>query len=216
MLEKKTYDLVLMDIEMPLMDGMEATIEIRRRWGDDGPRIVAVTANALRGDRDRYLAVGMDDYISKPIRIEALLEVLQGYSNTPDEEGSNQANRPMLLDPSAITALKAQIGDNRADLALLIESFLELGPGLCRTLSQAAQDGDWKTLYRTAHTLKTSARDFGATELADFSAALEEQARAEDAAMAMPMAAQLTQSYQQAETALRAFLQSAAFENEHP
>jgi signal transduction histidine kinase/DNA-binding response OmpR family regulator/HAMP domain-containing protein len=73
---RQTYDVVLMDVQMPEMDGVEATTIIRDRWGERRPWIIALTANALQGDRERYLGVGMDDYISKPIRVEELANAL--------------------------------------------------------------------------------------------------------------------------------------------
>jgi CheY-like chemotaxis protein len=77
-LEAGTFDLVLMDVQMPELDGLEATRRIRRRWpGTSGPRIVAMTANAMTGDRELCLAAGMDGYISKPIRTEELIAALQ-------------------------------------------------------------------------------------------------------------------------------------------
>jgi CheY-like chemotaxis protein len=75
-LERQLYDVVLMDVQMPEMDGVEATTKIRDRLGENRPWIIALTANALEGDRERYLGVGMDDYISKPLRIEALASAL--------------------------------------------------------------------------------------------------------------------------------------------
>ena len=83
-LERSTYDLVLMDVQMPELDGLEATRRIRARWPHDGPRIAAMTANAMAGDRELCLAAGMDDYISKPIRpaeLEAVLEVTPSVAN---------------------------------------------------------------------------------------------------------------------------------------
>ncbi len=70
-LERQPYDIILMDVQMPEMDGLEAAKNIRERW-HNGPKIIAITAYALEGDRDRCLNVGMDDYISKPIQLDEL------------------------------------------------------------------------------------------------------------------------------------------------
>ncbi len=82
---RQTYDVVLMDVQMPEMDGVQATAQIRARFGDNRPWIVALTANALEGDRDRYIGVGMDDYISKPINVDELAKALaQAVQRTLD------------------------------------------------------------------------------------------------------------------------------------
>ena len=74
---RQAYDVVLMDVQMPEMDGLEATRTICARWrAEERPRIVAMTANAMQGDRDLCLAAGMDDYLTKPIRVERLVEAL--------------------------------------------------------------------------------------------------------------------------------------------
>jgi CheY-like chemotaxis protein len=77
------YDVVLMDVQMPDMDGLEATRRVRARWPEGGPRIVAMTANAMEGDREMCLAAGMDDYISKPIRPEILAQALRAVTPVP-------------------------------------------------------------------------------------------------------------------------------------
>jgi PAS domain S-box-containing protein len=80
-LECRPYDLVLMDVKMPQMDGLKATREIRKRWPDNGPKIVAITAYALEGDKEKCLEAGMDDYIAKPVQKEELAEVLKRWAS---------------------------------------------------------------------------------------------------------------------------------------
>jgi len=79
---RQPYDVVLMDVQMPEMDGLEASRRIVARWPEDAqrPRIVAMTANAMQGDREECLAAGMDDYVTKPIRVDALVVALLGAS----------------------------------------------------------------------------------------------------------------------------------------
>jgi signal transduction histidine kinase/DNA-binding response OmpR family regulator len=85
--QRQPYDLVLMDVQMPEMDGLEAAREICRRWpAGDRPRLVAMTANAMQGDREACLAAGMDDYVTKPIRTEALVQALMRGRQTPEAE----------------------------------------------------------------------------------------------------------------------------------
>jgi CheY-like chemotaxis protein len=76
-LELRPYDLVLMDVRMPEMDGITATREMRRLWPENGPRVVAITAYALEGDREKCLEAGMDGYIAKPVMVNELVEVLK-------------------------------------------------------------------------------------------------------------------------------------------
>ena len=77
-MQRQTYDVVLMDVQMPEMDGLDASRAICARWPPgERPRIIAMTANAMQGDRDMCLAAGMDDYVTKPIRVERLVEALQ-------------------------------------------------------------------------------------------------------------------------------------------
>jgi CheY-like chemotaxis protein len=84
-LEREAFDVVLMDVQMPELDGLEATRRIRARWTDDGPWIIAMTANAMAEDREACLAAGMDDYLAKPVRIEELQDALERAPRRPVE-----------------------------------------------------------------------------------------------------------------------------------
>jgi signal transduction histidine kinase/DNA-binding response OmpR family regulator len=88
-LKHKKYDLIFMDVQMPEMDGYEATHKIRERWGGDGPVIIAMTANAMQGDREKCLVSGMDDYISKPLRLEDLMRVIKYWGEMKLMNASN-------------------------------------------------------------------------------------------------------------------------------
>lgn len=211
-LEQKKYDLVLMDIEMPEMDGLAATAEIRGKWGEDGPRIVAVTANAMRGDRDRYLNAGMDDYISKPIRIDELVKVLKHGASPfavepPQQQQSEDADtvKPSTkIDISALDRLREIIGQDDAALAELITSFLTEGSKLCTVLSRAKADKNLAELGRAAHTMKSSARDFGALELASACKDLEARVVAQDPGDVSDLVTRIENEFHRAEIALRA------------
>jgi CheY-like chemotaxis protein len=194
--DRLPYDLVLMDVQMPEMDGLEATRRIRADGPATQPRIVAMTANAMQGDRDACLAAGMDDYLAKPIRPEALAAVLAATPN-------RAADRPRVtvLDPSALARLQA-IAPNAEALARLVASFLDNGAVLIAGMAEAAGAGDADVLRRHAHTLKSNAASFGATELAQHCAALEARARAGDLAGAGEAVSRIAAEFDGARAAL--------------
>src|SRR5262249_32896517 len=90
-IERQTYDVVLMDVQMPELDGFGASREINRRWPGERPRIVAMTANAMQGDRELCEAAGMDDYVAKPIRVEELVDALLRCGRRSDADGRADA-----------------------------------------------------------------------------------------------------------------------------
>ena len=175
-LERQTYDVVLMDIEMPEMDGVEATQLIKAQFPPEKcPRIVAVTANAMAGDRERFLDAGMDDYISKPIRVEALVDALTAVGKKAPAE--TERENAGAIDTSSLDNLLEVVGGDREALVELTESFLANGPDLLNQLRSSVGNEDVAGFRRAAHTLKSSATDFGATALADLCAGLEAAAK---------------------------------------
>ena len=118
---RQTYDVVLMDVQMPELDGFEASRELNRRWPGERPRIVAMTANAMQGDRELCAAAGMDDYVAKPIRVEELVAALERSSRRPEVGGRStvaadigEPSSPAGLGPSAGSRRLGSPGEARA------------------------------------------------------------------------------------------------------
>jgi len=158
------YDLIFMDVQMPEMDGPEATAEIRRIPGLRQPRIVALTANAMKGDRERYLAAGMDDYLSKPVRLEDLEEVLLRHVVPPDpqitlsdETGSGSAVDEDL-DPEQIAALREGLGPQFPGM---VEEMATAFPIRLTEFFTAARGGRWEHSRAMVQGLSGDCASFG-------------------------------------------------------
>jgi PAS domain S-box-containing protein len=176
--ERFGYDVILMDCQMPDMDGFEATREIRRREAaptadERAPvKIIAVTANALTGDRERCLAAGMDAYISKPIRFEVLETVLR----QPSLAGKDTPIPARLKDlDSAIAQLSEELGGEAA--RELLNSFLKDTPSRLAELQRLAAINDLETASRSAHSLAGSCGIFGLEHMRALSLKLENLAK---------------------------------------
>jgi len=181
-LERQHYDVVLMDVQMPEMDGEEATRQIHKRWPDGGrPWIVAMTAHALSGDRERYLGAGMDDYISKPVRVEELAEALErcqpvgGHTDGQLAAGETMAQATGgAIDATAMEKFRAMIGEDAPMfLAELITAFHDDSIKLLAEMREAVVKGDAVSLQRAAHTLKGSSATLGAMRLSAMCKELE-------------------------------------------
>ena len=171
-LERQPYDAVLMDVEMPEMDGLEATRRIHRSLPRERrPHIIAVTANAMQGERELCIQAGMDDYIAKPIRIDELTAAL---SRAPHRS----VYPPPAVDEAVIGKLASSLGEEgRESVAALIETFLDHVPGQIATLSAASKRGETDDVRREAHALKSNAASFGAPRLAELCRELETAAK---------------------------------------
>jgi CheY-like chemotaxis protein len=187
-LERQAYDVVLMDVQMPELDGLEATREIRGRFAPgEGPKIIAITANAMESDREDCLAAGMDDHLSKPIRIDELSRALarcravtEAHSGSAKDDSAARSDD--ALDETALETLTSSLGgeEGRAAVQELIDAFLEDAPTEIAMLRSAIERGDADETRRLAHTLKSNAATFGARTLSDLCRKLEALGRQRD------------------------------------
>jgi signal transduction histidine kinase/DNA-binding response OmpR family regulator len=181
------YDVVFMDCQMPEMDGYEATAEIRRREAEMPWRapIIAMTANAMQGDREKCLAAGMDDYVSKPVRPRDLDAVLRRWFKAPDPKAGASAltNGPAVaLDPVAFEEFMSLAGTDVSLLEELVETFFTEAVARLGAMRQAASVGDADGIRKAAHALKGSSSGLGAPGMADLCDRLEMQSSAEPSA----------------------------------
>ncbi len=198
-LERQQYDLVLMDVQMPEMDGLEASRQIHRRFGDRRPRIAAFTANAMREDRALCIAAGMDDYAAKPVKPETLREILvrcgewlqgreagrrQGADKPPAAEGhpappdttadGSHSSVEEIIDP----VFRNDLLSMRDLLPELVATFRrDVGSRLDDILTAVA-GGDPAVLATAAHAVKGAAGNIGGSRLAALCRALEEKGKA--------------------------------------
>jgi len=172
-LEAETFDLVFMDVQMPELDGLEATRRIRKRWpGTAGPRIVAMTASVMVGARELCLAAGMDDYLSKPIRVEELLAALEATSSREPETGNALSE---TLDQVALAKLLAMVGNDPDFVDELVDHYLAEGPKQVAAAHAALDAGDAAGLGRAAHALHGSSLNLGGAGVARIARAIEER-----------------------------------------
>ncbi len=192
-LQSGDFDVVLMDIQMPEMDGLEATREIRRLW-PDGPRrpyIIAMTANAMTGDREKCLDSGMDDYISKPVKANRLKTALEQCCELRAAVATVASNNiltgtvfrdspePALLNRDSLEALKSlQSEGDDGFLKEMIELFLEDTPVRFAEMDTALAAGEQGDFVRAVHSIKGASANFGADDLHDMCATIEQMGRA--------------------------------------
>lgn len=165
---RAAYDLILMDLEMPEMDGLEATRRIRERWPvGRRPQIVAMTAHSTGDNRARCLEAGMNEYLSKPMDVARLVQVLRQFGTPAKGE-----TRPVAVQAGTLRQLYEDLGDETI-AGQLVDAFLDETPRLIEQLWRAAQAADRPHLRRLAHTLKATSATFGAFTLSQQFGSLE-------------------------------------------
>ena len=178
-----------MDVQMPEMDGLEATREIRLLW-PDGPRrpyIIAMTANAMTGDREKCLEAGMDEYVSKPVKAARLKSALEQCSElraavaaaVASVQSPNHFMEPATLNRDSLEALKSlQSEGDDGFLKEMVDLFLTDTPLRLNDLEAALQDGQQPEFVRAVHSIKGASANFGADDLHALCAEVEQMGRA--------------------------------------
>ncbi|MEW6211007.1 MAG: PAS domain S-box protein, partial [Acidobacteriota bacterium] len=181
-LKQESFDLVLMDVQMPEMDGLQTTSVIRQMEKSTDARvpIIAMTAHAMEGDRERCLAAGMDGYISKPIKIEELISEVEGRSHSHPSNGDAQAD----FDLDSTFNL---LGGKKHMVKKVVEAFINQSPDLLSEIQRAIASSDSYELERAAHKLKSSLSYFSARSAADAVVRLEEMGRSGNLSGAEPI-----------------------------
>jgi CheY-like chemotaxis protein len=227
------FSLIFMDCQMPVMDGFEATAEIRKQEERSGHHvpIVALTASAIEGDREHCLASGMDDYVTKPFTAEQMKSVLTTWLNRSPRAGGGNGKRDHLSlvapaqpeeTPSLSGAVEA-IDDRVLDMlsglqqagrpgiiGRVISLFLQSAPALVKELEEAAAGGNTVLLHRASHTLKSASANVGAVVLSAHCKELEVLARTGPVSDATARVATIVDDYRRAEAALTARLPQVA------
>ena len=203
------YDLIFMDVQMPGMDGLEATRILRTHYGDEGPRIVAMTANAIEGNLEQCLAAGMHDFIAKPLSPQALRAIIEratvraAVASNPFAIEAARPDTRLILDWSRLGGLKPY-DDDGSLVRDVIAAFLRDGPAQAKALAAAHAAGDSAGVASLAHGLKGASVNVGAVALHAICRAIESRAAAGERDPAASALTQLARCMDATCTALRA------------
>ncbi|MEZ5425040.1 MAG: PAS domain S-box protein [Pyrinomonadaceae bacterium] len=212
-LDRQKYSVVLMDCQMPVMDGYTATAEIRRRE-NNGHRtpVIALTAHAIEGEREKCLEAGMDDYISKPVKKELLIEVIERnllHDLSGEKEEGDQTETAPEIDREMVdfATLKDITGNDPVMETEIIEMFLEQTAERLETIEKALKEEDGETVFRTAHTGYGSSATCGMVYISAQLKELELAGKAGDFERSAQLNAALQSDFQQLNTFLRDYLE---------
>jgi len=177
------FDLVLMDVQMPEMDGLDATRRIREAEGERGRHtpIIAMTAHAMAGDRERCLEAGMDGYLSKPVKKDDLLNAVRDFApNLGERRTANKTKSEVVTTSQTISSRRELLSEFDGDEELMqrvIDLFTENTPEVLSTIRESIARRDATGLERAAHKLLSSLGTFGGKAAREFALSLEEQGR---------------------------------------
>jgi CheY-like chemotaxis protein/nitrogen-specific signal transduction histidine kinase/HPt (histidine-containing phosphotransfer) domain-containing protein len=225
-LETIPYDLVLMDVQMPTMDGFEATLHIRDRQStvlNHNVPIVAMTAHAMQGDRERCLEAGMNDYVTKPVSPQALSEALARW--LPGDEASKPADAPAQPEVTAAApdhsaagaetptfdrvGLMARLMDDEDLARTVVDGFLQDVPKQIEALRSYLAEGDIAGAGRQAHTIKGASANVGGEGLRAAALDMEQTTQSGDIAAARDRLPEIESSFARLEVAMQAFADEA-------
>jgi CheY-like chemotaxis protein/HPt (histidine-containing phosphotransfer) domain-containing protein len=182
-LASKEYDIVFMDMQMPEMDGLEATNEIQKHIpAEKRPKIIAMTANALTDEKERCLKAGMDDYLTKPVQLAAIQNaIIKIASQIPPRErpASHNSQKPeVFIDPEILNKFR-ELDESDAEqiFRTMVVQFFEQYPGSYENIRKAVENADAEQIFRASHFLKGSCLSIGATKLATLCRELESDAK---------------------------------------
>ncbi|HKW88515.1 MAG TPA: response regulator, partial [Candidatus Acidoferrales bacterium] len=207
--EREKFHLVLMDVQMPEMDGLEATRVIRKKEKSTGEHlpVIAVTAHVMKGDREKCLEAGSDDYVSKPIQAAELYSAIDRVQKPAHDSHTSSAGPEATssVPPFVPEDLLEHFQGDRDLLAEIIRLFRDEAASLLRSLREAVQNRDASAISRTSHTLKGSIGNFGSGPAFQASKKMDEIARTGDAAGAGALLPQLEFEIERLQTALESF-----------
>jgi two-component system sensor histidine kinase/response regulator len=205
------YDLVLMDCQMPEMDGYEATTEIRRREGASmHTPIVAMTANALQGDREKCIASGMDDYVSKPVRPEELQKVMASVFAKPWNSKAKQVVDVPATPPVDLEQLFQALGSEPDELREILDLYLEHMPISLEKLRLAIEAGDAREVHLIAHNAGGTSASCGTTAMVSPLRELERMGRENQLSGAAALREQVCREFERVKVFLAEHLQTVA------
>jgi signal transduction histidine kinase/HPt (histidine-containing phosphotransfer) domain-containing protein len=211
-LDRKAYDIIFLDVQMPEMDGLETTRQICERWSPERrPCIIAMTGNALMGDREKCLEAGMDDYITKPVRIAELQKALERWGPSRKRKfetaflmRSPVPPREALLDESILSELKDMPpSDGVSIVQELVDLFLESVPQRMAQINDALNDPAKLAFH--AHALKSMGLNLGAKQVVEISRRLEEMGRSSNITEAPTLLRELETAFSQTKVHLLPF-----------